>query len=112
MTLQLDAALPPAPVTRKESDVMSAVPAVSVHTAVKVDDRPAPAFGDTDVLITSAAEVVHEPSCCNALPLGVPVAVIHRPLTPPNAGVNVIGSVSVSVLPLSVARAAAMASEH
>src|SRR5436190_10661070 len=99
--LQPDAAMAPGPVTRKDSEVRSAAPAVSVQTAVKVDDGPAPAFGNTDILVTTADGAVHEPSCCSALPLGVPAAIIHKPLAPPNAGVNVMGSVRVRMFPLS-----------
>src|SRR4051812_16313555 len=95
---------------------MSAAPAVSVQTAVKVAAAPDPAFGETEVLVRAMDVGVHDPTCCSALALGepmaVPVAVIHTPLAPANAGVKVTGRESVRVLPASVAWAPASASEH
>src|SRR5437763_1332482 len=95
------------------ADAISLAPAVSPNTALNTADEPLPAFGVSDVCVTTGAGTVHEPICCKALvETPDPAAVIQRPFTPVKLALKDRGNDSVRALPLLMAVAAVASREH
>src|SRR4051794_6760222 len=99
--------------TSTVADETSVAPAGSLNTALNVATIPLPELGVRDVFVIEAAGTVHEPICCEALAAPPdPVAETETPFVPLNAALNVRGSVSVTLLPLSTARAVVASTVH